>query len=474
MQLTKINCDDDSTADDDVWFKDVFTSDVYKMDDKDLGADGDVQDITIKGQTYSIYCDGAACANGVRIYSSDFDTDGDDTLVEDNDDIAVFPYLGLVSGKNQKLAFVDDVYVFGTGGIASTWNVTTASDVLVLNLPTGSVTITVTENTTDTGIDCDISMVVGSTTYDGTDADETDGNDAAAYEVSVGEVDYLIGFLDATDNDCNLQLFVQLDRNADASSPGEANHATTIAGAIAALDDSTDNMDEEADPTVLFVEEEDNSDGDDYNAVMVPTTYSTYQEVDVTNLAFTSPNTDQDVAFDDADYQGNIDSFGTLVITDQSDTNQDFATLTFPENQMYAEFFFGATGIETTGGTSSVGRTGVIKSNIAVVDSEVTSTQKSNYHLLTGGGSCVNRITAGALGLDYPTCGADSGVPEDGYMIQLIPDAFVDGQYVLVIAGWDAEQTTDAMSMVQSNMVDHTGLVYYYPAEPVTEETTEE
>ncbi|MCK4634438.1 MAG: hypothetical protein KAT37_01050, partial [Candidatus Aenigmarchaeota archaeon] len=178
---------------------------------------------------------------------------------------------------------------------------------------------------------------------------------------------------------------------------------------------------------------------------------------------------------DDSDKRVGIDNAGWGILYENSDTTEDTkVTAEYPKEKAIIDAYI----LESTGtisGVSDVGRTGVIKSNIAVVDTDVTSTQKSNYHLILGGGSAVNKLTAEALGLDYPTYGADSGIPEDGYMIQLIEDAFVEGQDVLVIAGWESAQTTEAMSKVQANMADVDDTVYYYPAAPeTTPECTED
>ncbi len=241
------------------------------------------------------------------------------------------------------------------------------------------------------------------------------------------------------------------------------------------IDQDGSNDNPETNPGLLFIEEKDNSDSDNYNAVIIPTAYSSYADVDYDNIAFTNTNAISKKTFDDSNYYGYIDPFGTYIQVDTSDSNQDWATLSYPTEQMYADVYIASTSATATGTASGVERTGVIKSNVAVVDTDVTSTQKSNYHLILGGGPAVNMLTADVLGLDYPTYGADSGIPENGYMIKLIPDAFGnEGQYALVIAGWEAEQTQDACSKVQADMADVTGLEYYYPAAPTTEETTEE
>ncbi len=278
-------------------------------------------------------------------------------------------------------------------------------------------------------------------------------NNTSTTTVSEGTVDYYIDVTPTSNETANVTFAIDVDQDGTNDNP-------------------------ETNPGFLFIEEKDNSDNDKYNAVIIPTEYdgSTYADIDYSNIKFTSSHMAHET-FDDSDYEGYIDSFGTYVQVDKSDSNQDWATLTYPTEQMYADVYIAEVSSKASGTSASgVERTGVIKTNIAAVDTDVTSTQKSNYHLIIGGGPCVNRLTAEALGLDYPTCGAASGIPENGYMIKLIPNAFAEGKYALVIAGWRAQDTQAACSKVQADMADVTGLVYYYPAAPTTEEetTTEE
>ena len=66
------------------------------------------------------------------------------------------------------------------------------------------------------------------------------------------------------------------------------------------------------------------------------------------------------------------------------------------------------------------------------------------------GGPAVNRLTAQAMGLTYPTGGADSGIPEGAALIRLVENAFGGSNSALVVAGWDAEDTRAAASVLQN------------------------
>jgi len=395
MKITKINCDDDDQADDDVTLYDVFTGTTYKITDKNL-QNTTAYDWVIKGQTYKVYC---VAQNTIRMVSSDYPISGTGY-------VTVYPILKPISGKDFKVAF------------------------------TGPVTL---EN-----VSVGTQFVLPDAVYNLT-------NNTHLEAISTGTVDYNYTVTPTGPTTANVTFAIDVDQDGTNDNP-------------------------ETNPGFLFIEEKDNSDNN-YNAVIIPTRYTgtpAYADIDYNHIKFTSSHMAHET-FDDSDYEGYIDSFGTYVQVDKSDTYQKWATLTYPTEQMYADVYIAEVSSEASGTSASgVERTGLIKTNIAAVDTDVTSTQKSNYHLIIGGGPCVNRLAAEALGLDYPTCGAASGIPENGYMIKLIPDAFAEGKYALVIAGWSAEDTQDACSKVQADMADVTGLVYYYPAAPTTEEETTE
>ena len=85
---------------------------------------------------------------------------------------------------------------------------------------------------------------------------------------------------------------------------------------------------------------------------------------------------------------------------------------------------------------------------VAVLDSEVTATHKAKS-LVTVGGPCINSITAAALDLEYPACGAASTIPTNKAIIQVVDDVFTTGKVVVVVAGWEADDTRTACSVLQ-------------------------
>jgi len=97
---------------------------------------------------------------------------------------------------------------------------------------------------------------------------------------------------------------------------------------------------------------------------------------------------------------------------------------------------------------SSVTVNSVAGQSVIKLDTEVTDPASRNLILV--GGPAVNRLTAQAMGLTYPTTGADSGIPEGAALIRLVENAFGGSNSALVVAGWDAEDTRAAASVLQN------------------------
>lgn len=422
IQVTKVNTDDGSGNNGDVHFKDLATGTTYKLDDKaGLDDDGQTEDITINGQTYTVEVVNAA-SNYIQIYTSDYPSDTSTSAKK----VSVFPYLDLVAGKNHKIAFTDDA----TLGDATRDTIEAQTDDTRVyreyELPTGSLYIGIK--------DSNVSAIADDDTVEYS----TDGSSwtaltaGGAYEpIQVGTVYY--------------QVKSTVDNSA-------AKSKITVNNIAIETDQAGDGTDAETDPGILFVEEEDNSDSDDKNAVILPMTDDgDYSEADVTNLVLTSPNTYEDKSFDDADYEGNLDSFGTYVLVDKSDSNQDFATLTYPEEQMYGKFYFGETGLETTTTTGDGVYSSVpVTTPVAKLDSELTAAEKETKNLIVVGGPCANDVFAELAedNEDLASC-ASWDLAEGEAMIRMVEDAFAEGKAVLLVAGTTADDTRMASAVLQ-------------------------
>jgi len=142
---------------------------------------------------------------------------------------------------------------------------------------------------------------------------------------------------------------------------------------------------------------------------------------------------------------------GGVILRDPDGNLQGKGSVEFsiPEEEVKANII--VSGPETTTTTqqfSSVTVNSVAGQSVIKLDTEVTDPASRNLILV--GGPAVNRLTAQAMGLNYPTTGADSGVPEGAALIRMVENAFGGSNTALVVAGWDAEDTRAAASVLQN------------------------
>jgi len=310
----------------------------------------------------------------------------------DDDKTVVYPAILLNNGET--LAITDNVTVTGLS----------AGDTIIL--PTGQLTIAADGTVTGTSINV------------------TDTTNDAADTVEVGEVYY---YVDDTGTAGELTIAIEKDQDND--------------------DDYYDL------PGVLIIEEEDDVNAE--NAVFIATmdsggssaTYVGYAApVFTASVTYTESTSDDDVT-------AYLDYYGTYVERDTSDEDHDLVTVWYPDTQVYALVAIGEDPVwSTTGGTgeTTYEEAVPIKDTIARLDTDPeVEAAKLNKNLILVGGPCVNKLTAEALGLPYPSCGAASTIPENAAMIKLVENAFGGGKVALVVAGWNAENTVAACKVLQ-------------------------
>lgn len=142
-----------------------------------------------------------------------------------------------------------------------------------------------------------------------------------------------------------------------------------------------------------------------------------------------------------------VDDTGLLVQNPATNTGSDAVVFKVPSKLLAVKAYFGKKGAGTVTTGDTVDQIAPITTPIALLDSEVTSTHKAK-NLVTVGGSCINSVTADAMGLTYPACGATSTIPEDKAIIEVIDDIFTTGKSVVVVAGWSAADTRRAAEVL--------------------------
>lgn len=147
-----------------------------------------------------------------------------------------------------------------------------------------------------------------------------------------------------------------------------------------------------------------------------------------------------------------VDDSGIIVLATETYGASEKTMLKVPFKDLKAKVYFGKLGSGVSG--DAVQYTSYpsvpITSAIAKLDTEITATEKAK-NLITVGGPCVNRVTADALGLTYPTCGVSSTIPENKGLVKTVNSPYTEGsgKVVVIVAGWEADNTRAASSVLQ-------------------------
>jgi len=286
----------------------------------------------------------------------------------------VFPYVELYSGYDQRVAWVEDVDITGM-----TANVT-------VQLPTGSVTYNeATNNVTADSVEYDTA--------------------AAAKSILVGTVYYVF---DGTVDDV---LDIGLDATQDAT-PGEETQAA-----------------------LLIVEEEDASNSDAKEAIIINVDDDgTDNKAQVEAPWFS--DTEVSSAFDNTDYTGYIDAFGSYALLNVGG-DQDVVSVTVPKEQMYANVYISELAASST--TTSTGLSEPVAIDAGAVKFDTDIADYTAQNLIVVGGPCVNTIASTLMG-NPANCA--EGFEDGKAMIKLFNHD--NGKVALLVAGYSATDTTAA------------------------------
>jgi hypothetical protein len=142
--------------------------------------------------------------------------------------------------------------------------------------------------------------------------------------------------------------------------------------------------------------------------------------------------------------------YGIVVKNPKSHGASDEVVLEIPKEEVFAKIVVkGPTTTVTSSSGSSVKNVVPVTNAVAKLDTEVSL--PVGKHLVLVGGPAVNRLTAQALGLTYPTYGGSGLLPfaeGEGY-VSVVDGVLETGKFAVVVAGWEASNTRDACSVLQ-------------------------
>ncbi len=234
-------------------------------------------------------------------------------------------------------------------------------------------------------------------------------------------------------------------------------------------------------PGIILFEEQDD-DNSNYEALIVKMsdggTVSVSDVEDTWNSDSRPSGWKHEVQLEsDTDLYREMNLWGTIVTVDQSDSDNHDAEISYPDEQVYAQMYLGASDASVSGVTSTTSSSEQL-GDVLVKDSEVSSVSSKN--LIVVGGSCVNSVAANLLGGAY--CGSsftdNTDVGSGQFLIQSFGDAYTSGKVALLVAGYEAADTVNAATYLRTQTVDATAGKKYKgtsstSAELVTEESSE-
>ncbi len=218
-----------------------------------------------------------------------------------------------------------------------------------------------------------------------------------------------------------------------------------------------------ADPALVILEEKD--DANQYQALIVTLEAGATGDdgIGVNDVIRTWGNDgtwDAISLYTDSKKTKEADKWGTIALIDSSDSDQKTATISYPDEQVYAQLYVSGKSATVTAGTTGGGTVTELGS-VTVKDSEISSVQGKN--LIVVGGSCINTVAAKLLGSDTKICGSDfttkTGVGADQFLVQVVDNPYTTGKVAMLVAGYEAADTTKAVTYVtkEPNVVTDKG-----------------
>ena len=146
----------------------------------------------------------------------------------------------------------------------------------------------------------------------------------------------------------------------------------------------------------------------------------------------------------DSDITQDVDWYGTLATKNADDSDQKTAVITVPSEQVYAQIYVGELAASVATGEAGV---------MTFTDAE--GSQFSSKNLIVVGGSAINSVAADLLGGAYrgDQFTSSTGVASGEFLIQSFNR---NGKTALLVAGYDAADTTKASTYLVNNAVDTT------------------
>ena len=157
------------------------------------------------------------------------------------------------------------------------------------------------------------------------------------------------------------------------------------------------------------------------------------------------------------------DLYGAIATVDASDSDQQKATISYPDEQVYANLYVSATAATVSASTAGSGGGQVV----IVKDSEIDSVKDKN--LVVVGGSCINTVAQKIIDATAtaPICGSDfttkTSVGAGQYLIKAVASPYNAAKTAVLVAGYEAADTKNAASLLKEGAKTDVGTSGIYP-----------
>lgn len=150
-----------------------------------------------------------------------------------------------------------------------------------------------------------------------------------------------------------------------------------------------------------------------------------------------------------------MDHYGIIIENPENNADDDRVVLSVPSEQVFADVSVLGQGNEVVEAEDDADAEDVAQlGNMVFKDSEVQSVKDKN--LIVVGGSCINSLTASLMG--GKACGteftAKTGVAPGKYIIQSFVSPYNVDKVAVVVAGYEAADTTRAVNAVREGTMD--------------------
>ena len=410
LQLSAVKNASSGTSSDKVEFKDIFTGDTYKTSWTSDGAGT----IDIGGKSYDVALEGVH-TDGTEIFNVTLnypDSSGAGVAV-------IYPTIETAEGA--KIAFYEPKTIN-----ASSWD-GDGTDLTTLRFPDGDgytdvAVVLTSDNVSIGGVYLNTSVGPNSTTQ------------------TVGQLTY------------NFTM-------GTSSGTGQAFGTFEVRLLTVA-----DNVNIVSPAVVVFQEKDDNS---NYEAVIVELEAGATSDdgLGIDTVEDTWSNADggwSSTRYSDSKLTDRGNLWGSIITTDSADSDQKVATISYPDEQVYAQIYIASESASITPGVTTGGGGGQV---LIVEDSKISSVNSRN--LIVVGGSCINSVAAKILGSDSPLCTSEftdaTGVGPGQYLVQTVQSPYTVDKVAMLVAGYEAADTVNAVRKAKEGASSDVGSKTVYP-----------